>query len=76
MLHVVHIQSDEQHMAAIEILNFVKGTWYGRGSAAAPVLLLPEEHYNALVGAGVIPANGKKKVKANGKKAPVKKPRS
>jgi hypothetical protein len=67
MLHVVHIQSDEQYAAATEILDFIKGTWHARGSADAPVLFLPDEHYNALIKAGIIPSNGNE-VKANGKK--------
>jgi hypothetical protein len=75
MLHAVHIQSDEQYMAAIKVLNFVKGTWHGRGPSSAPVLLLPDDHYNALIEAGVIPANGKK-VKARGKKTNLKKDKS
>ena len=41
----------------------------------APVLFLPDEHYNALIKAGVIPANGKKG-NANGKKARAKKSKS
>jgi hypothetical protein len=72
MLHAVRIQSDEQYIAAIEVLNFVKGTWHGRGPSSAPVLLLPDEHYNALIDAGVISANGSE-IKARGKKASTKK---
>jgi hypothetical protein len=75
MLHVVHIQNDEQYMAATEILDFIKGTWHARGPATAPVLFLPDEHYNVLVKAGVIPANGKKG-EANGKKTRPKKTKS
>ncbi len=75
MLHAVRIQSREQYLAAIRVLNNVKGTWHGRGPSSDPVLLLPDEHYNALVEAGVIPANGKE-VKPRGKKANTKKAKS
>ena len=75
MLHAVRIQSKEQYIAAIEVLNYVKGTWHGRGPSSDPVLLLPDEHYNALIEAGVIQANGKE-VKPRGKKASGKKTKS
>ena len=67
MLHPVRIQSKEQYIAVIEVLNSIKGTWHARGPSSAPVLWLPDEHFNALVEAGIIPTNGKE-VKAHGKK--------
>ena len=75
MLHAVRIQSREQYLAAIRVLNHVNGTWHARGPSSDPVLLLPDDHYNALVEAGVIPVNGKE-VKARGKKASSKKAKS
>jgi hypothetical protein len=75
MGHAVHIQSDEQYLAAIGVLNKVGGTWQGIGPASDPVLLLTEAQYTALVEAGVIPANDKE-VKSRGKKATAKKSRS
>ena len=75
MGHVVRIQSREQFIAAITVLDKVKGTWHGIGTSAAPVLLLTDEQYNALVEAGVVQANGKE-VKARGKKAAARKKKS
>ena len=75
MGHIVHIQSDEQYIAAINVLDFVKGTWHGRGPSTAPVLYVTDEQYNALVEAGVVSANGKKG-KAHGKKARTRKSKS
>jgi hypothetical protein len=75
MGHVVHIHSKEQYIAALRVLNKVPGTWQGVGPSSDPVLLLPDAHYNALVEAGVVPANDKE-VKARGKKADAKKPKS
>jgi hypothetical protein len=75
MGHIVRIQSDEQYSAAINVLDFVKGTWQGVGPSSAPLLLVTDEQYNALVLAGVVPANGKE-ITANGKKTPAKKAKS
>ena len=75
MGYAVRIQSREQYLAAIRVLDKVKGTWHGRGPSTAPVLLLTDEQYGALVEAGVVPLNGKE-VKARGKKASSKKTKS
>ena len=75
MGHVVRIQSKEQYIRAIEVLNHVHGTWQGVGPSSAPVLLLTEAQYNALVEAGVVPWNGKE-LKASGKKTAAKKTKS
>jgi hypothetical protein len=75
MGHVVHIQSKEQYMAALRVLDKVPGTWRAMGTSAAPVLLLPEAHYNALVEAGVVSSNDKE-VKGRGKKVNGKKTKS
>jgi hypothetical protein len=75
MGHAVHIHSKEQYIEAIRVLDGVKGTWQGIGPSSAPVLLLTDEQYNALVEAGVVPSNDKV-VKARGKKPPTKKPKS
>jgi hypothetical protein len=75
MGHVVHIRSQEQYIQAIHVLNNVEGTWQGIGPSSAPVLLLTDAQYNALVEAGVVSANDSE-VKARGKKAPVKKTKS
>jgi hypothetical protein len=75
MLHPVRIKSKEQYKAAIEVLDNVNGTWHARGPSSDPVLLLPDEHYNALIKAGVIPANGNE-VKPRVKKAITKKTKS
>jgi hypothetical protein len=72
MAHAVRIQSKEQYIAAIRVLNQVPGTWHGVGPSSAPVLLLTEPQFRALVAAGVVPTNGKQ-VSARGKKAPTRK---
>jgi hypothetical protein len=72
MGHIVRIQSREQMIAAIGVLDEMPGMWHGRGTPEAPVLLVTEAHYKALVKAGVVPANGTEG-KARGKKATAKK---
>jgi hypothetical protein len=72
MGHVVHIRSKEQYIQALRVLDRVGGTWQGVGTSADPVMLLTEVQYQALVEAGVIPAEDKE-VNARGKKAPAKK---
>jgi hypothetical protein len=71
MAHVVHIRSKEQFIKVQEVLMHLPGTWHARGTSADRVLLLLDSHYNALVEAGVIPANGEEG-KGRGKKAPKK----
>jgi hypothetical protein len=75
MGHAVHIQSREQYVQALRVLDKVAGTWRGIGPSSAPVLLLTDAQYNALVEAGVVPSNDRE-VKARGKKATGKKPKS
>jgi len=75
MGHAVHIHSKEQYIQAIGVLDKIGGTWQGIGPSSAPVLLLTEAQFNALVEAGVVPANDKE-VKARGKKAAAKKTKS
>jgi hypothetical protein len=75
MGHAVHIHSREQYIEALRVLDRMPGTWQGIGPSSAPVLLLTDAHYNALVDAGVVPANDKK-VKARGRKAATKKTKS
>jgi hypothetical protein len=72
MGHRVEIQSKEQHIAAVRVLDCTKGTWLGIGPSTAPVLIVTDEQYNALVKAGVVPINGQK-VNADGKKPASKK---
>ena len=68
MAHKVHIQSKEQHLAALRVLDRVKGTWLGIGSSADPVLVVTDDQFHALVAAGVVSANGKE-VKARAAKS-------
>jgi hypothetical protein len=76
MGHIVRIQSREQMIAAIGVLDELPGMWHGRGTPEAPVLLVLDSHYEALVKAGVVvPANGKKG-KPRGKKTTAKKGKS
>lgn len=75
MAHIVRIQSDQQYINVIRVLNKLPGTWQSRGPEDAPVLLVLDSHYDALVKAGVVAANGKDGG-GNGKKTPTKKARS
>src|SRR5262245_6666336 len=67
MGHAIRIQSREQYIAALRVLDHVEGTWRGMGPSAAPVFLLTDKQYNALVKAGVVTPNGKEG-NAGGKK--------
>jgi hypothetical protein len=75
MGHAVHIRSKERYIKALGVLDNVGGTWQGIGTSADPVLLLTDAQYNALVEAGVVPANDKE-VTARGKKATAKRTKS
>jgi hypothetical protein len=75
MGHAVHIQSREQYIAAIRVLNNIKGMWSGIGPSSAPVLLLTDDQFQALVDAGVVGPNGKE-AKSRGKKETAKKTKS
>ncbi len=59
MAHSIRIQSREQYIQAIGVLDKVGGTWQGIGPSSAPVLLLTDKQYDALLDAGVIAADGK-----------------
>jgi len=59
MGHAIRIQSREQYIQALRVLDKVGGTWQGIGPSSDPVLLLTEAQYTALIEAGVIPSNGK-----------------
>jgi hypothetical protein len=75
MGRALHIHSQEQYIQALRVLDKVGGTWQGIGPSSAPVLLLTDAQYQALVEAGVAPANDKE-VKPRGKKATAKKTKS
>jgi len=75
MGHAVHIRSKEQYIRALEVLDKLPGTWQGVGPSTAPVLLLTDAHYHALVEAGVVSANDKE-VKSRGKKCNPQKTKS
>jgi hypothetical protein len=75
MGHAVHIQSREQYIAALGVLDHMEGMWHGRGPSSAPVLIVTDKQYNALVKAGVVEANGKEG-KTRGKKATARQARS
>jgi hypothetical protein len=71
MGHAIRIHSDEQYIQAMRVLDKVGGTWQGVGPSSAPVLLLTDAQYRALLKAGVVSSNDK--VNARGKKASAKK---
>ncbi len=75
MAHKIHIQNREQHKAALRVLDHTKGTWLGVGPSSAPVIVVTDEQFNALVEAGVVSAHGEEG-RTSGKKATVKKTRS
>jgi hypothetical protein len=75
MVHRVHIKSREQYVEALRVLNTVPGTWSAIGPSSAPVFLLPDAHYNALLLAGVVSSQDKE-VNGGGKKATGKTPKS
>jgi hypothetical protein len=68
MGHAIRIESREQYIQALRVLDNVEGTWRGIGPSSDPVLLLTDAQYNALVEAGVVPSSNRE-VKARGKKA-------
>ena len=63
MLYVVKIEDRDKLGKALQILDFVPGTWHSRQG----YMLLPKAHHQALVKAGIISPNGNGQ-KANGKK--------
>ena len=75
MGHIVRIQSREQFVAALRVLDTLPGTWHSRGPAETPLLLVHDAQYKALVDAGVVTTNGKTGT-SRGKKATPKENRS
>lgn len=75
MAHRIRIQSDEQHIAALNVLDFTRGTWLEIGPSSAPEIIVTDDQYDALVKAGVVSENGEK-VNAHAKKATRKKNKS
>lgn len=65
MGRAVRIESKEQYIRALHVLDHTKGMWRGVGPSSDPVLLLTDEQFDALVAAGVVASNGKK-VEARG----------
>ena len=59
MGHIVRINSRDQLVAAIRVLNELPGMWHSRGSDKVTELLLLDSHYQALLQAGVVVPNGK-----------------
>jgi cell division GTPase FtsZ len=72
MAHAVRIQSREQFISALDVLDRIGGTWQAVGTSAAPVFLLTNAQYDALIQAGVVTTNGREG-KARGNKAEAKK---
>ena len=68
MGYIIPVKSREQYIAAIRVLEQLPGTWASRGPSSAPVLLVTDMHYQALVKAGIVSANGKEE-NGRGKKA-------
>jgi predicted RNase H-like HicB family nuclease len=73
MGHVIRIQNQKQHIAALRVLDELPGTWHSRATADGPVLLVLDSHFEALVRAGVVSTN-KKKHEARGNGASRKEP--
>ena len=75
MEHIIKLQSEQQYTSALRVLDVVPGTFHASGPSSAPVLVVGDTHYEALVKAGVITANGKEG-KGRGEKASVKQTKS
>jgi hypothetical protein len=75
MGHIFRVHSREQYKAALHVLDYLPGTFHSQGPSDSAVLFVTDEHYQALVEAGVIPANGVKE-KGRGKKTVGKKAKS
>jgi hypothetical protein len=75
MGHIVRLQSREQFIAAIGVLNQLPGMWHSRGPEASTELLVLDSHHQALISAGVIAPNGKEG-ESRGKKTTRKKIKS
>jgi hypothetical protein len=75
MGHIIQFKSRTQYIEAVRVLEKLPGTWHCRGPSASPVLMVLESHYQALVHAGVISANGKKDT-AHAEKTAAKKGKS
>jgi hypothetical protein len=75
MGHAVRIYSKDQYIRALRVLDKLGGTWQGTGTSSAPVLLLTDTQYKALLQEGIVPADDKE-VKSRGKKATAKKTKS
>ena len=71
MSHAVRIRSRKQYIEALHVLDKVGGTWQGVGPSSKPVFLLTDAQFDALVEAGVVPANDRE-LKPRGKKAAAK----
>ncbi len=72
MRHVIRIQNREQYKAALRVLDTLPGTFHSRGPTESALLFVTDEHYQALVKARVIYANGMEG-NGRGKKAVAKK---
>ncbi len=75
MAHVIRVKSRQQYIDAVRVLEKLPGTWHCRGPSTTPVLMVADSHYQALVQAGVISANGKRDM-AHGKKKSANKGKS
>ena len=75
MGHIIRIKSREQYFAALNVLDYLPGTWHSRGPTESAILFVTDEHYKALMKAGVVSTNGTEG-KARGKKATGKKTKS
>ena len=75
MGHIIRIESREQYIDAVRVLEKLPGMWHCRGPSSTPTLLVLDSHYAALVQAGVVAPNGKKG-KAHGEKTTAKKSKS
>jgi hypothetical protein len=75
MEYTIRLQSREQYIAALRILNVVPGIFHASGPSSSPILVLGDTQYQALMNAGVITANGKEE-RVRGKKTSAKKAKS
>jgi predicted RNase H-like HicB family nuclease len=74
MGYVVPMKNRNHFIKALRVLDELPGTWHCRGRGEAPVLLVLDSHFEALIRAGVVSPKGKDG-KPRGKKASAKKRR-
>jgi hypothetical protein len=69
LAQAIRMQSWEQHIKALKVPDEAGGTWQAVETSAAPVFLLTDAQYNALIQAGVVRSNRQEDNARGSKKA-------